>query len=480
MVLVLGLADGIHISKSARRLLSLDADYHRAIAESVLSNFTPIALTSITTAIGFLTFNFSGYDGIVVMGNFVAFGVVMAFLLSISLLPALLCFCAIKAEPQKPQHTAQATLADLVIRYHRILLLLTVPAVLISIFCINLNEVDERVTRYLKKDYVFTRHLDAIQEALTGATSMIYNFNSGQDGGVSQPEFMAKVDAFAQWAGEQPEVRHVSSYTDTMKRLNQDLHAGDERYYRLPEDQQLAAQYLLLYEMSLPYGLDLTNQINLDKSGTRVVLTTDDLSLQRANSLIGRNAGWLMENAPELDSFANSNSLSTVLIAEEAIRITVLSGVVALMIIGLILLFTFRSFYAGLLCVISVTSPILGTYGIWGVSVGVINLPAGLAVCMVIGIAVDFSVHFVSKFVHATRQLKLPVEASVRYAFELVAAPIVTSTIVLGGGFGILVFSVFEYNSVMGALTALCILMSAASAFLLVPSILLTKTFSDL
>ena len=100
MILVLGLADGIHATKTMRRLLAEDMPYRRAISKAVVSNFLPVALTSLTTAIGFVSFNFSGYDAIETMGNYLAFGVMMAFVLSVTLLPALLCFCGVSKSRQ--------------------------------------------------------------------------------------------------------------------------------------------------------------------------------------------------------------------------------------------------------------------------------------------------------------------------------------------------------------------------------------------
>lgn len=479
MVLVLGLADGIHIGKSARRLLAEGKDYQDALIEAVSSNFTPVALTSITTAIGFLSFNFGvDYEGVRIMGNYVAFGVMMAFVLSVTLLPALLCWCNL--QPEKPGQTEplHTRLADLVVRYRNGLLVIYVPLLVIGTACIGLNHIGEQITRYLRDDYIFTVHLDAVQEQLTGATTMVYNFHSASPDGVSDPEFLKKVEKFADYAKTIPEVRHVGSFTDTMKQLNKSMHGDDHDYYRLPSDRESAAQYILLYELSLPYGLDLTNAINMEKSGTRVVLTTNDMSSPRALEVVAEVETWLTRNIPEFNPAANSNTLTPLFSIAPVVEAMVINGITALLIIGTMLLFTFRSFYAGLICVITLLSPILVTYGIWGVFRGEIGLAGSLTICMVIGISVDFSVHFVSKFVYALRQLGCSVEDAVRYAYKLVTAPIVTSTVILGGGFAMLSFSIFQFNIVMGQITSLCIFLAALSALLLLPSVLLSNWYS--
>jgi hypothetical protein len=82
---------------------------------------------------------------------------------------------------------------------------------------------------------------------------------------------------FSDWLSVQPEVDHVATITDTIKRLNKSMNGDDESFYRLPQERELIAQYLLMYEMSLPYGLDLTNQLNIDRSSTRIVSTQKKL-----------------------------------------------------------------------------------------------------------------------------------------------------------------------------------------------------------
>ena len=475
MILVLGLADGIHVTKSMRRLLAEGVNYKEAIAQSVVSNFMPIALTSITTAIGFISFNLSGYAGIEAMGNFVAFGVMMAFVLSVSLLPALLCYCGVPPEKNQSRKNLSTMLADIVINRHNFFLFLTVPTVIISIYCMFLNEFDERVSRYMKEDNEFTVHLDQIQSDLTGLSAAMYSFSAGETDGISDPEYLSRIDAFASWLRRRPDVRHVSSFSDTVKQLNKSLNRDEDIYYQIPESKELAAQYILLYELSLPFGLDLTNQINLDKSATRVIVTADDMSTNELVAFLDELRIWLEENAPDFEIKPNGNMLSSSLLVKETTLLMISSGIGALVIIALVLMFTFRSFHIGLICAISVLSPIIVTYGLWGIVVGNIGLPGALAVCMVIGISVDFSVHFISKFVRAQRLHQMNKEDSVCYAFREVASAIITSVAVIGGGFWVLGLSSFEYNSVMGNLTAICILFAALSAFLLVPSILLRK-----
>jgi len=121
----------------------------------------------------------------------------------------------------------------------------------------------------------FRTDTDFATENLTGIYQVQFSLGAKEDGGISEPEYLAKVEEFAQWYRSQSGVLHVNTFTDVMKRLNKNMHSDDISYYRVPDTRELAAQYLLLYEMSLPYGLDLNNQINIEKSATRYAADID-------------------------------------------------------------------------------------------------------------------------------------------------------------------------------------------------------------
>ena len=111
------------------------------------------------------------------------------------------------------------------------------------------NELNDVFVHYFDESFEFRNSTDFLTENLTGLYDVHYSLGSGEAEGLSQPEFLAKVEEFASWYRQQPGVIHVNVITDTFKRLNKNLHGDDEGFYKLPEERELAAQYLLLYEM---------------------------------------------------------------------------------------------------------------------------------------------------------------------------------------------------------------------------------------
>jgi predicted RND superfamily exporter protein len=252
------------------------------------------------------------------------------------------------------------------------------------------------------------------------------------------------------------------------------MHGDDEAYYRIPEQRDLAAQYLLLYEMSLPFGLDLNNRINVDKSTTRMTVLLRYVSTKELNEMDARARQWLKKNAPE-SMFTYGTGLS---IIWANIFMRNISGMLraafwALVLISAILMVALRSFRLGLVSLIPNLAPALVAFGVWGMIVGQVGLGLSVIVSMTIGIVVDDTVHFLSKYLRARREYDMNPTGAVRYSFNTVGTAMWTTTLVLVAGFMVLSFSGYKMNSDMGQMTALTITFALALDFLLLPTLLM-------
>ena len=476
MVFMLALADSIHVVKIALLRVAQGMEKREAIVDSVLFNLRPIVITSVTTAVGFLSFLFSDYEGTRIFGGYVAFGVMVACVLSLTLLPALMSFCKLPVLQKKPAEPGRNPLAEFVIRYPWLPVAAALPMLIGSVHFLRQAEINDNPIHYMQEWTDFRQGLLVVEERLTGSMEIMFELSSGEEEGLSQPEFMRQVESFAAWLRTGERVRFVNVYTDTMKRLNQNLNGGLKDFHKLPESRELAAQYLLLYELSLPYGLDLTHQINLDKSATRVVIVIDDTPTVELLAFLQSVEEWLRNNAPAITVSKPTGSIVQMTILTLETFFSMMYGAaVALLIIGIIVLFTFRSFYPGLLCMIMIFAPLLVSYGVWSVISGLFDLSTAFALCMVIGIVVDNAVHFISKFQHAARELGHELEDSIRFAFHTVGGAIFNNAVVLCCGFGILYFSDFKSNATMGVLTSLSLATALIGTFTLLPALLMLR-----
>ena len=271
IVLMIVVANCVHLLVALQQRLRAGDSRHDAIVESIRLNLHPVFLASLTTALGFLSMNFSEVPPYRHLGNFVAFGIAASFILSVTFLPALLSLLPVRAaKDPRLRGPTMHRLADRVLRYRRPLLWGWLAIVVAMVLAIPRNELNDVLVHFFDESVEFRQDTDFMDERLSGNTLLEYSLEASTEGGVTDPAFLAEVSSFADWYRGQPPVRHVAVITDTFRQLNKSMHGDDPAAYRIPESQELAAQYLLLYELSLPQGLNLNNQIDRSRSATRV------------------------------------------------------------------------------------------------------------------------------------------------------------------------------------------------------------------
>jgi len=489
IILTLAVADCVHVLASFIHGMHTGKDKHAALIESVRINFQPITLTTFTTAIGFLSMNFSDSPPFRDLGNMVAMGITFAWAASLVFLPSLMAVLPVRIKPREHDESdMMVRLANFVIRNRNPLLWGNLLLVIFLAAAIPTNELNDQFVEYFDDSIEFRRATDFTTDNLTGIYTIDYSLNAGEAGALNEPAFLRKVETFANWYREQPEVVHVNVFTDIMKRLNMNLHGDDRSYYRLPEERELAAQYLLLYEMSLPYGLDLNNQIDIDKSATRMNVTVENLTTKELLGLEQRARDWLAAQAdgnPEwagMDESWGQGASPAIMFGHIAMRniLSMVSGTtLALILISFILVVAFRSVSIGLTSLIPNLLPAAAAFGVWALLVGEVGLSLSVVISMTLGIVVDDTVHFLSKYLRARREQNLDSIGAVRYAFSTVGTALWVTTVVLIAGFTVLAFSSFKMNAGMGLLTAITIGLALALDFLFLPPFLMKLQKSD-
>ncbi|MES9830450.1 MAG: MMPL family transporter [Candidatus Thiodiazotropha sp.] len=474
VIMTLAIADCVHILVNFLHFMRDGQNKYEAMMESLRINLQPIFLTTLTTAVGFLSLNFSEAPPFRDLGNMAAMGVVLAFFLSITFLPAMMMLLPVKAlSGDTLGSIAMVRFSDFVVRYKKQLLWGMGMVVLLLISQIPNNRLDDQFVKYFDETITFRQATDYATENLTGIYLIEYSLESGETGGISDPQFLQRVEEFANWYRQQPHVLHVNSITDIMKRLNRNMHADNDDWYRLPDQRDLSAQYLLLYEFSLPFGLDLNNQINVKKSATRFTVTMESISTTQLLEIEEHAQAWLQENAPGMRIDGASPTIMFAHIGNRNI-ISMLKGTtLALVTISVILIFALRSLRVGGLSLIPNLVPMGMAFGLWGIFVGEVGLALSVVTGMTLGIVVDDTVHFLSKYLRARREKDMDRENAVRYAFSTVGTALWVTTLVLMVGFGILAFSHFQLNAGMGMLTAITLGLALVADFLFLPPLLI-------
>jgi len=475
IILTVAVANCVHILITYLYCMQHGYNKDDAVRESLRVNLFPVSLASMTTTLGFLTMNMSDVPPFRDLGNYVAFGVITAYLLSITLLPALLSILPVRVKQMADGETsAISRFADFIIRNRTSVFWVMLVLIILALSGLPRNELNDTFIHYFDHRTDIRKAADFTTENLTGVYNIEYSLDSGEPGGIGNPLFLHDVEAFTDWYRQQPEVIHVNSITDIFKRLNKNMHADNEDMYRLPEDRELAAQYLLLYEMSLPYGLDLNNQINIDKSATRFTITLKTISSNELIALDLRAQEWLRDNTQNiLPSEGTSADVMFSHIGKRNIVSMLWGTTIALLLISLVLILAFRSILVGVISLVPNLVPAGMGFGIWGYLVGEVGLALSIVSTMTLGIIVDDTVHFLSKYLRARREKNLAADEAVRYAFKTVGRALIITSIILITGFLVLTTSSFKLNSGMGALTAIVIALALLADFLFLPTVLM-------
>ena len=475
VIMTLAVADTIHLLVTLFQSMRKGMAKKGAMTESMRINLEPVFLTSLTTCIGLLALNLSDVRPFNDLGNIATIGVTAAFLYTVVLVPPLVAIFPIrmsKAGGDRSQPVVR--LGETVIAHRKGLLWLGVGLILFLSAMVTRNELNDEFVKYFDESFAFRTDTDFVSDNLSGIYTMEFSLGSGEEGGISDPGYLEDVEAFASWLREQPNVEHVFTITDTFKRLNKNMHGDDPDWYALPKQRDLAAQYLLLYEMSLPYGLDLNDTINVEKSSTRLIVTTENVSANRMRELQAQSEAWLRANTPEtMWTVPASTNLMFSHISERNVKSALLGAFIALGLIAIILAIAFRSVKFGALSILPNLAPALMAFGIWGMTNGQINVGNAIVTTMALGIIVDDSVHFLSKYLRARREGELTSEEAVRYAFSTVGSALVVTSFVLVAGFLVLTLSPFGLNAGMGLLTAIVLVVALGADLLFLPPLLM-------
>ncbi|MDH5541838.1 MAG: MMPL family transporter [Nitrospinota bacterium] len=475
VILTLSIADSIHVLVTMLQEIRKGRSREEAIVESMRINLSPVFLTTITTSIGFLSMNFSDSPPFWDLGNIVSIGVLVAFIYSVTFLPAMMAILPIKVGEEKTFGPPIIDrFADFVVSKSTALMWGMALFIIFSVSGISRIDVNDLYLDYFGKKFQFRKDTDFIVANLTGVSMVEYDLSSGEEGGVSSPEYLDTLERFTVWLLAQPEVKQISGFHDVMKRLNKSMHGDDPAYYKVPDRRDLAAQYLLLYEMSLPFGLDMNNMINVDKSSTRFRISLIDIYNREIRQFERRATAWLEENAPP-SMHVDGTGMSIIFahITDRTINSMFRGTAFALFLISGLLILAFMNLRIGLISLLPNIVPALMTFGLWGYTVSQVGLAASVIAALSLGIVVDDTIHFLSKYLRARKELGLSPEMAVRYSFHTVGRALVITSVILVAGFGILTLSNFKVNSNIGTLTAIAIAIALIVDFLFLPALLL-------
>lgn len=473
IITTLAIADSVHVLVTLFAEMRAGKSKEEAIKASLRLNTVPVILTSLTTALGLLSINFADSPPLQDLGNIAAIGTIFALGLSLSLLPALMAVL-----PVKPPKARKEILGPLLERLARAImarrkivfvLSLSVCAGLTAFF--PTNDANDMFVHYFDERIPFRVDSDFIADNLTGTYTLDYSIPAPK--GVSDPEYLQVLEDFRDFWETQGKVMNVATISDIFKRLNKNMHGDDLAYYKLPDDPELAAQYLLLYEFSLPFGLDMANTITIGKDASRFIVTFEHLKSKETREMIALGDQWLRENAPDYYAYPTSPAVMFSFIAARNFSSMAVGIPMALLGISVLLVWALRSLKFGAISLIPNLFPLGMAFGVWAIFVGEVNFTMSFSMGIILGIIVDDTIHFLSKYLRARREQGLSTEDAIAYSFRTVGTALVVTSLILCAGFMVLTYSAFYPMESMSAVTVIATICALITDFFLLPVVLL-------
>ncbi len=468
-VVAIGIADAVHIYIVWIMYKREGQGNKEAVLHSVQKNMLPVFLTSLTTAIGFATLTISKVIPVLTLGIATASGAVLAFLISLFWMPALLLLLKkdVKAEViKKVVNRKPLGYGEFIVRNDKKIVFITVLLFAILGAGLFKVKVDSNTIRYFDESVEIRKSTEFMMANLTGPMAYEIVVDSGKKDGIKDPEFMKTVEKFyIDYQEKFPDIRHLSSLMDIVKRFNKVLDSKDE----IPDNQNLIAQYLLLYSLSLPQGMEINDKMDINEQQLRISAQVNIVDTSKDLEMINYAHDW-WKNTPYSASVQGQTAMFAYM-QTDVTDTLIYSLSLAIFLVSLIMLLIFKRIKLLWVFLLPNILPVMLVVGFMG-WIG-INIDIGVAIAgaIIIGVAVDDTIHFLVKYFDA-RKRGLNLSDSFDEVLHYAGKAILFTTIILSISFSVFAFSTFTPNQNFGIVTASALLIAFVVDMLLLPALL--------
>ncbi|PJB54412.1 MAG: hypothetical protein CO099_01735 [Bdellovibrio sp. CG_4_9_14_3_um_filter_39_7] len=458
ILISISIADSVHIMMTFFQFRAQGKEHKEAVYYALHKNFIPTFLTSFTTAIGFISLSMTELLPIRQLGSMAAAGCVFAWILTLFWMGPLLLVVPfkipksfLKLKDSELNSDFSVKMTSLIHRFRWSIVIFFTLAVSGSIYLSTKVEVNSNPYEYFTEHIPLRKANDFVRKSFGGNAGPEILFYSGKDDGIKDPAFLRKVDEFKTWLNSLEHINKTVDIVDIVKEMNQELHGGSEEYYRLPETQEEVAQYLFLYTMSLPQGMDLKNRMTINNDALRMSILWD----------VWDSKGWL-KYTDEIEEHAKKMGLTIAITGKfllfqrmmgYVVETFIKSIAMAMILISLVMSIYFRSLRAGLLSMVPNGIPILFVGGLLYFSGIPLNIGSSLVASVCLGIAVDDTIHFLANY-YRLRKEGHTIEESIASVFTFTGSALVVTTVILASGFGLYMMGDFVPNIHFGLLCA--------------------------
>ncbi|MEW6618537.1 MAG: MMPL family transporter [bacterium] len=478
LIIAVGIGDAIHIITKFYKFRAQGLESKAAAVESLKHLFIPCFYTSLTTVFGFMAISVSSHIAAIrEFGILAMIGITMAFILSVTIMPALLSLIpgkdtgALRIVENSIVTRLTAKLLAFNVKNHKSIIVVALIFILASLLMTTTISLDTGIESYFKPQDKIRMDLDYADKIYKAGSRLEIMLDSGKGNGLKDPDYLNHALEFQNYLEQKIHMGKVNSYLNYLCKMNQTMHNNDPAYYKIPLSSELIAQYLLLYTSSGP-NEDLSDLKTFDNRYMRISVNMKMLTSFKTNKEIKAIRDILQKD------FKNLNGVVTgTTVLDSGRDKYVLTGLLksfslAVILITLCFLVIFRSIKYGILVLLPSLFPIVFAGGIMGISGINLDLPNMIIAAIIFGITVDDSIHFMTHYLNSRRQgdsIEVAIQASIRESGQA----IIFTSLILFLSFSILALSAFVPNVHMGVFSALIVLVALFATLILLPAILL-------
>lgn len=460
MLIAIGVAYGIYFYNRLNQFLLLNPykSHFDAVAYTFKVLWKPLSMAAFTTMIGFLSLLTSEVYPIKYFGVFTAFGIFISYILALFFLPAMILIWGTKKKKTKTAHEKQLNfneqLTDYIVNKKNWVYASVSIILLISIYGISMVWINSSFLDNFEKHSDIVKTDQFINSKFGGTSSLNVVLVSNEKDAFKQPKNLKLIDEMQNATEELVEVGNSFSMADYLKRMNKVMNEDQDSYWTIPENQELVAQYLLLYEMSGdPQNLTKVANYDYNKTNITIQLKGDDSkTINKTLDIIKSYEDDFAANNIEM-KYAGSGYKALVftdLILDGQIK----SILMSLIIVILLLSIMFKSWKAGLIGSVPIITTALISFGV----MGLLNIPLSTTTALLssiaIGIGIDYAIHFMENYQIQMKEGYSLLDA-LRITMGQTGKAISYNALVVVAGFLVLLFSVFPPNRTLGALVSL-------------------------
>ncbi len=396
ILIAIGLADSIHVLIGYRHFYLFENQSRKEAAiSSLVKNFIPTLLTSITTSVGFISLTTTEITPVRDLGILSGVGTMLAWVFTYIFLGP--CLKYIKFKKVKPEPSLFLTKLLYQVKRYRLLIIALTPLLAITMTYYGLqNKINADPIEYFSSEMDIKKTFDMIHHHFGGSRSVEFVFDSGEEDGIKDPAFLKKADKMITWLESREDTVRVVSILNIIKKMNQTLNGDKRDLFTIPDTRRAVADLLFLYTLGLPEGMDLKNQVSIDNRKFRAItlwkVKDTSTAIVKTEEILAKakEFGLDVKEGGQSPIFNRVNDL----VVETFIRSMSLS----LPIIFVILLFVFKDLKLALLSLIPNLWPLLIASGVMYFNGDQINIGNVIVFAVCLGIAVDDTIHFIANY----------------------------------------------------------------------------------